>query len=370
MSLAGPGRCHPTALTLIIAHGSFDDCYGTSWSAASRSLSKDVYFLPSDSAALSESELRRTMFQTIIRHVPALKTGPATPPPSRTWIVALVALVGPVPLGCSRRDPTAEIVSRAVEAPHALPMTRHPDSPTLPTLPDGATGMVRVTGGTFRMHAAEWHAGQEVIVHPPSNMTVESFELDATEVTAGAYLQCVKGGACGALRPDFSSNSACTATKAEMALRPMECITWFEATAYCQAQGKRLPTEIEWEYAARGGPKNTDYPWGNDDPERPLALLCWTGSGTWRSETCRVASFPAEAFGTYDLAGNVAEWTSTVEASAYIVEKKAKPHPYRVVRGGSSGTNVRRGIVGHRLEDADYNGSGIGLRCARDGSPR
>jgi sulfatase modifying factor 1 len=281
-------------------------------------------------------------------------------------VVALAAFVGTFSFGCSRRDPTAEMVSKALEAPRVVPMTSQHDSPTLP---DAATGMVRVTGGAFRMHDSELQAGQEVTVHTPSIMTVSSFELDATEVTVGAYLECVKNGACGALRPDFSSNSACIATKPGMGLRPMECITWFEATAYCQAQGKRLPTEIEWEYAARGGPKNTDYPWGNDDPERTLALLCWTGSGTWRGETCRVASFPAEAFGTYDLAGNVAEWTSTVEDSAYFGEKKGKPHPYRVVRGGSSGTNVRRGIVGHRLEDADYTSAGIGVRCARDGSP-
>lgn len=50
-------------------------------------------------------------------------------------------------------------------------------------------------------------------------------------------------------------------------------------------------------------------------------------------------------------------------------EKKGKPHPYRVVRGGSSGTNVPRGSLLHQLEDADYNSSGIGVRCARDGSP-
>jgi formylglycine-generating enzyme required for sulfatase activity len=228
--------------------------------------------------------------------------------------------------------------------------------------------MVRIEGGTFRMHDTELHNGKEVTVHPSALVAVASFELDATEVTVAAHLACVKSGACAALRPDFSSNPACPAMSPGMALRPMECLSWFEATAHCVAQGKRLPTEAEWEYAARGGPRNTDYPWGNDDPERGPLRLCWTGSGRVRDDKCRVASFPAEAFGTYDLAGNVSEWTSSVEDDPFD-QRAGDTHPLRVRRGGSSGTNVASGIVGHWLEAAVYHGAGVGFRCARDVPP-
>ena len=294
-----------------------------------------------------------------------MRTSKIEPATLRTSILALVVMLETLSLGCARPDPAAEPVSKALEAPHPSPTGQRAS----PTLPDDAMRMVRIPGGSFRMHDIELHAGAEVAVHPPSIVTVASFELDATEVTADAYLTCVKNGACGALGPNFSTNPACTATRPGAGLRPMECLTWFEATAYCRTQGKRLPSEREWEYAARGGARNTAYPWGDEDPEGPPVRLCWTGSGAWRSETCRVASFPAEAFGTYDLAGNVAEWTSTVEDSAYFDDKNSKPHSYRVVRGGQSGTNVPRGIMLHSLERTDYNSAGVGVRCARDYSP-
>lgn len=276
-----------------------------------------------------------------------------------TLMVAVVLLAG-----CpERHEATPRFSSLPVAPSGALPLSA---ASHFATPPVSVARMVPVPAGTFRMHDSEWHAGQEVTVHEPSLVTVSSFDLDATEVTVGAYLQCVKSGACDALRPDFTSNPACPKLDPGMAEHPMECLTWFEATAYCHSQGKRLPSEIEWEYAARGGAKGSDYPWGNDDPSSAPARLCWTGGGAVRMETCPVASFPAEAFGTFDLAGNVAEWTSTVEAPAPADD--ATSHFYRVVRGGAAGTNVARSIVAHRLEDPSYHSGGIGMRCARDAS--
>ncbi len=175
--------------------------------------------------------------------------------------------------------------------------------------------MAALVGGTYKM------GGKTVTVTPLvdqlAKVTVQPFCLDLTEVTVDAYASCVRAGSCVADHPaewtadgaTFAADAACNYGVSGRGNHPVNCVDWNQSAAYCQAQGKRLPTEEEWEWAARGGPLGSAYPWGNAAPERQI---CWSGT-TKRSGTCAVGSYGAgdAPSGVHDLAGNVWEWTSS-----------------------------------------------------------
>jgi formylglycine-generating enzyme required for sulfatase activity len=204
-------------------------------------------------------------------------------------------------------------------------------------------GMRRVAGGSYRMAGGE-------------STSVGSFCMDVTEVTVAAYARCVDAGACHA--EDLDCGNAATWRKAGTQQHPVNCVSWFEADAFCRAHGKRLPSEREWEWAARGGRRATSYPWGEAPP---ASRACWDGDGNSagkgdRTGTCRVATHPrsASADGLQDLAGNVREWTSTEEGR------------FRVLRGGSWGDSLPEFLsAGFRGWNApDERMELIGFRCA------
>jgi formylglycine-generating enzyme required for sulfatase activity len=159
---------------------------------------------------------------------------------------------------------------------------------------------------------------------------LKTFCVDKTEVTVDAYASCVKVGACKA--EDLQCGNAATWGKKGLGRHPINCVTWEEADTFCREHGKRLPTEQEWEWAARGGPRALAYPWGAEPPGN---RACWDGDGNTegkgkRKATCPVASHPRSrsATGLEDLAGNVREWTST------------EHDRHRVLRGGSWGDSL------------------------------
>jgi sulfatase modifying factor 1 len=174
---------------------------------------------------------------------------------------------------------------------------------------------VPIPGGTFMM--GEGNPLQAFGAGPAHREEVGSFCMDRTEVTAGAYAACTDPG-CGAQEVGTCADGA------EHPSYPRNCVTWEQADAYCRWQGGRLPTETEWEFAARG----TDgrlYPWGNQEPDETRAN--WGGTyGLRRLYTRPVGSYPAGAspYGVQDMVGNVAEWVtpttserSRVRGSAY-----------------------------------------------------
>jgi formylglycine-generating enzyme required for sulfatase activity len=182
-------------------------------------------------------------------------------------------------------------------------------------------------------------------------VTVHPFCLDQTEVTVDAYTACVQAGKCTA---DLTSGDGCNYGVSGRGNHPMNCVDWTQSAAYCHAQGKRLPSEDEWEWAARGGSEGRAYPWGASEPD---AQLCWSGVAK-REGTCAVGSYPAgdAPGGIHDLAGNVCEWTSTSHEGNT-----------RVDRGGGWSNNDASG-VSTAFRDwfaGSSRFSFLGLRCAR-----
>jgi formylglycine-generating enzyme required for sulfatase activity len=191
-----------------------------------------------------------------------------------------------------------------------------------------------------------------------ATVTARPFCLDATEVTASAYAACVRAGACSAT--DLACSRSATYGNPERASHPMNCVSWIEADAYCRQAQRRLPTEAEWEWAARGGARARRYPWGD---AAPANQACWDGKGNalgkgGRKETCPVGSHPDgdSADGISDLAGNVREWTSS------------KDGRFRVVRGGSWGDSLPDfvAVAFRGMNAPDERFELTGFRCAAD----
>jgi sulfatase modifying factor 1 len=144
---------------------------------------------------------------------------------------------------------------------------------------------------------------------PELRVWLSTFEMDRTEVTFAAYQECVEAGECPRARPLYRGFSSPD--------QPMTGVSWFDARAYCIWRGGDLPTEAQFEAAARG-PDGEWYPWGNDEGTCDLAILMNDQGRSCgrpqpsdtpdRGVVWPVASRPAGRFGLYDIAGNAEEW--------------------------------------------------------------
>jgi formylglycine-generating enzyme required for sulfatase activity len=220
------------------------------------------------------------------------------------------------------------------------------------------TGMVFVNGGEFLMGN---DAGDE-FERPQHKVKINAFFLDKYEVPCEEYGRFI--GATGHRSPPRWSGNQYPPNSARL---PIAGVDWDDANAYCQWAGKRLPTEAEWEYAARGTDARR-YPWGNDWRENAA-----NADQSSQKKIMNVGSFPAGAspFGTFDLIGNVWEWTAdTVKAYPGGRLPETLGEEYKVIRGGSwnedrqqGASATYRGYLPAR-GGKDYNLTGC--RCAKD----
>lgn len=154
---------------------------------------------------------------------------------------------------------------------------------------------------------------------------------------------------------------------------PVMTVTYRGAEAYCQSIGARLPTEFEWEVAARGGLEDALYPWGNEPPEgRAHFAQEWRQINT-PAPTIPVGSYPPNAYGLYDMSGSVWEWTQTLYHNYKNQQPLSKNRVRTVVRGGSWGSPADEVRVAFRRNyeiniRSNFLG-GLGVRCVKDKVP-
>ncbi len=223
-------------------------------------------------------------------------------------------------------------------------------------------GMVGLPAGNFRMGDVNGSVDEMParVVH-----LTRAIAIDQTEVTVAAYRACVGAGACRA--PAAEANNGDD--------HPVTNVDWTQARAYCAWAGKRLPTEAEWEYAARSaGQQSGAYPWGDRVADCSVAVMSAGGGGCGRSKTWPVCSKPAgnTQQGLCDMAGNVWEWVedaydSNAYASAGDFDPLVTHGEKRSVRGGAW-TSDYPGYLRSALRDfavPSTRSDSTGFRCVK-----
>ncbi len=230
-----------------------------------------------------------------------------------------------------------------------------------------SSGMAMIPAGCFDMgdHFSEGYSN-ELPVH---NVCITSdFYMDVHEVTNAEYEACVDAGACTAPQYSYSNTRDPYYGNPDYDNYPVIWVDWNQATDYCTWAGKRLPTEAEWEYAARGGLSGKRYPWGD------TATACVDANYDWCiGDTSEVESYPANGYGLYDMAGNVWELVNDWYQSDYYSSSPTNDPPgpasgtYRVMRGDSGGTDTSYLRVAVRSYPYPaFQHSDVGFRCAGD----
>ena len=323
-------------------------------------------------------------------------------------IAAVIALVGGgfaafKMLGAGDAPPHAAAVPPTT--PTAAP-TAAPNASAAPArLTECPQGMALVAGGKFFMGSDE---ATFKLWQPAHKVTIDTFCIDVHEVTAGEYKACSDKGECKRPPevPDYPKADSvsdadhektkatlaelCTFGKDGLGRHPINCVSWSFAEAYCEVQKKRLPTEAEWEYAARGS-DGRKFPWGDQPGDHTFMNACGKECTAWEaarglklsprmydaddgfSGTAPVGSFPKgkTKFGAEDVVGNVWEWTGdwfeTYKPDEAVNPKGAPAGERKAIRGGGYNGGfalwVNPAFRYHQLATA--SAPGIGFRCAR-----
>lgn len=228
--------------------------------------------------------------------------------------------------------------------------------------------MVKIPGGEFTMGSNE-HSDEAI-----HRVVLDSFMMDKYEVSNARFKEFMK--ATGHPAPAYWDDPRLSRSN-----QPVVGVSWNDAAAFCKWEGKRLPTEAEWERAAKGPSGDNHYPWGHTlDPKKANY-----GQNVGRTEP--VDSYPegVNGFGLYNMAGNVFEWVADWYDPKYYKESVAlnpqgptkgynfaNQGPVRVLRGGSWLAPETSLHTSHRFWNQPENNSygvGLGFRCAKSAEP-
>jgi formylglycine-generating enzyme required for sulfatase activity len=314
---------------------------------------------------------------------------------------ALAAIAGAVYVVGAKKD-----AASAPLPPSASATPSAPPSASAPASASAAIGaaarapcpadMIAIPGGSFFMGNDD----ALPLEKPAHQVVLEPYCIDRFEVSVDKYKACSDAGRCkrAGTTNDWPAIEAkdhkvfdplCNVRDPEArAKHPINCVDWEMSDKYCREQTKRLPTEAEWEFAARG-PDGRKYPWGDDDPSAGLMNACGKECVAWGTKngvdekamydaddgfptTSPVGSFPkgASRYGVEDVVGNVWEWVDDFYGPYTKDEQKAPTGPAhgdeRVIRGGSWNASYASWVrPTFRYKDAPTKRSyGIGFRCA------
>jgi eukaryotic-like serine/threonine-protein kinase len=290
----------------------------------------------------------------------------------------------------------------AVPSNTPRPMATIPDSGPRPRLqkesltwisPMDGMQLIGIPAGGFWMGSGKDDGYAEPDEWPLHRVRLSAYWIDSTEVTNAMYARCVSAGECPPPPKAFASFSPhAYYGEATYDDYPVVNVTWEQAKAYCAWAGRRLPTEAEWEKAARGTDARR-FPWewiGVADPQK--LNFCDAGCDfIWHvdnvddgyPETAPVGSYPkgASPYGVLDMAGNVWEWTADWYAESYYQDSpEADPQGpatgiWRIARGGSwlDGAHGRSLVIARSAnryyQTPDTSRSDIGFRCALSDEP-
>ncbi|MBM3786760.1 MAG: hypothetical protein FJW30_20570 [Acidobacteria bacterium] len=231
-------------------------------------------------------------------------------------------------------------------------------------------GMSLVPAGTFQMGRAKLTADDKTNMRPHvllddrpvHGVALDAFWMDTHETTHAQYRIFVK--ATKRKPPYHWTNGEMPAALSRVAIYNVD---WHDAKAYCEHHGKRLPTEAEWERAARGGIEHADYPWGDKFDAKLARHNTEAGPG-------EPGKYPPNGFGLYDMAGNMIEWTADWYARDYYRDSpRANPRgpdtgAYRIVRGGAwSDPNKRITVFFRNWMRPNQKQPNLGIRCVKNG---
>jgi formylglycine-generating enzyme required for sulfatase activity len=225
--------------------------------------------------------------------------------------------------------------------------------------------MVYVPAGSFTMGTDNGYAHEG----PAHDVYLDSFWIDQTEVTDKQYALCLADGGCtdplwqGGYSPDYFSEA--------------QYVNWMQAKSYCEWAGKRLPTEAEWEKAARGT-EGRVYPWGDEAPNCRLANIpdCVGGNPSPIFGLSHVGNYPdgVSPYGVYDMIGNVWEWVADWYGENYYAESPERNPPgpasgtLRLLRGGSI-YQIAKAVTRTWTSPDKPQAWPYGFRCVQDVNP-
>ncbi len=280
-----------------------------------------------------------------------------------TWLFWPRSAPAPEPIKVAQIIPQAMVVAgpaQATQKPSSSPKTTatKPPAPRPATPPSKNTSMVKVNPadglkyiwlkpGKFMMGCSPTDTDCNADENPAHEVTIsKGFWMAETEVTQAAYERVIGSNPSNFKGPDL----------------PVESVSWFQAKSYCKAAGMRLPTEAEWEYAARAGNGRQRY-------GRP-GEIAWWGPNS-EKKTHDVGQKQPNGYGLYDLLGNVAEWTADWYGP-YADAAETDPHgaqegQYRTLRGGSWLVGLAHLRASDRVNRKPaVRGAHMGFRCAGD----
>jgi len=244
--------------------------------------------------------------------------------------------------------------------------------PTLITPFRDTLGMIKIPASEFQMGAIDGDTKADKDEKPRHPVYLDTFWIDKTEVTNKMFLKCVAAGFCNYQGQVWKNpTTGSDHYGSGFGDYPAIYVNWENAKNYCEWAGKRLPTEAEWEKAARGNHTNYLYTWGNDTPDPPRSNFA-----KYFGDTREVGAMPGgnSFYGVQDMAGNVWEWVADWYKGSYPAGKQTNPTgpatgTTHVLRGGSWVSPLKEIRITQRMtplapKQEELGSGNWGFRCA------